>query len=136
MFTKRKERKARTLRMGELHNSIAAVYEYELNNANTPQDREVAYQIIRSQAQYDENELTHLQQIDLMKKANKVGLTIPTELYDDYGGYLKTTLSSEGEMWVKRELKKLQRAEIEFWLKLVLPAASLFLSVIALLKKH
>jgi lipopolysaccharide export LptBFGC system permease protein LptF len=136
MFAKQKERKARTLRMKELQASIDAVYKDELNNASTPQDREVAYQVIRAQVEDNENELTHLQQIDLTTKANKAGITIPMEFYSDYGGTLKTTLSYAGEMWVKREVKKHDRAEIEFWFKLVLPLVSLLLSVIALLEKH
>ena len=69
-----------------------------------------------------------------------MGLTIPAELYDRSEWPLKPTLSYSGEMWAKQELKKIRRADIVFWAKLILPIVSLVLSIIsifiALVKKH
>jgi lipopolysaccharide export LptBFGC system permease protein LptF len=136
MFAKYKQNRATALRMRQLRQEIDNIYEYELRGAKTPAERQVAYDIINEQVKYQENEFEHLRQSDLLAKLSKEALTIPAEHYEDYGASLKTTLTYAGEMWARRELKKLRREEIEFWAKLVLPVVALVVSIIALVKKH
>jgi len=136
MLARYKQKRATAIRMRKLRQGIDAVYESELSGAKTPAEREVAYEVIRAQVMYDENEFEHLRQADLLARLSKEALTIPNEYYSDHGGSMRTTLTYAGEMWARKELKKLRREEIEFWAKLVLPVVALIVSIIALAKKH
>jgi hypothetical protein len=122
--------------MRELKQGIDAVYATELSEARTPTEREVAYEVARPQVMCEENELRHLSQANLLTRLSKEALEIPKEHYFDHGEHLRTTLTDAGEMWARRELKRLRREQIEFWAKLVLPVVALIVSIIALAKKH
>jgi hypothetical protein len=61
---------------------------------------------------------------------------VPKDYWYDSGWGYKSVLTSKGEAWVRHELKKVWRADVEFWFKLVLPTLALILSIIALIRKH
>jgi hypothetical protein len=136
MFTRYREKKARLARIKQLQAEVDGVYEAELAGATTTEQRQEAHDIARSQVVVEENQLDYLKQADLLTALEKKGVTIPTEYYAVEEWPLTSTLTHSGEMWARRELKTLYRAEIEFWSKQILPIASLILSIIALVRSH
>ena len=133
MLPHRRAKRERLARIKQLQTQVRAVYDAELAQTETHQEREEAYDRIHAQVMFDENEIAHLQQAHLLHALDKDGVAIPKEYYEDDEWPLKPTLTHSGEMWARRELKKLRHAEIEFWAKIVLPIASLILAIIALL---
>jgi hypothetical protein len=122
--------------MQQLRQGIDAVTKAQLRGANTPAEVDAAFKVIYAQIKYDQNELEHWSQAELLARLDKAGATIPAEHYKQNGWPMKTTLTDAGEVWGLRELKKLRREEIEFWAKLVLPVVALIVSIIALATKH
>jgi hypothetical protein len=101
--------------------------------------RKEAYQIAHSICESEENELDYLRQENTLDQLRSAPFEVPDEYWNDYGDdgrWYKKTLTRKGEAWARHEMKKLQRADVEFWFKLVVPIVALVTSIVALVRKH
>lgn len=121
--------------MRELRQFIEKVNEEELRHAKTPQERAEAHELIFELTKYEENEHENLRQRDLLNKLRRSPLVVPQEYFEDVDRTYKLALTMKGEAWARHELKKIWRAEVEFWGKLILPVLALVISIIALVHK-
>lgn len=134
----RKSRKKREARIAELATWLDQIEVEELEKAKTPKERFEAQQSIHAMTKFEANDYQWLLQFELLDKVRRSPIIVPFEYWDsidrdDMRQGMRRTLTWQGEKWVKNELKKLQRAEIEFWFKLVMPVVSFILSVTALI---
>lgn len=125
----------RRRKVTELTDYIDTTIAAEVKAAKTPQEEAEAYSIGLSIVQVEVNELDHLRQSPLVARLKSEGVLIPDEYWHECDYWMKP-LTNKGETWVRGEVKRLQRATIEFWFKLVLPIVALVISIVALLKKH
>jgi hypothetical protein len=136
MFQALKKRQARKKRIAELREYICNTYESEAKGAKTSKEKGEAYQIARSLCELEENELNYLRQENILRKLKTAPFEVPKEYWEGSGWEYKAVLTYRGEVWVRNELEKVWRTEVEFWFKLVLPVLALVLSIIALVRKH
>jgi lipopolysaccharide export LptBFGC system permease protein LptF len=71
----------------------------------------------------------------LLNKLRRSPLVVPQEYFEDVDRTYKLALTMKGEAWARHELKKISRAEVEFWGKLILPVLALVISIVALVHK-
>ncbi len=135
MLQQIRKHRERKKEIAELGTYIAGVYASELNGAKTPQERGVADQIAYSITQWEQNRITLLMQEEILNKLGTVPFDVPDEYWADAGRGYQRVLTHKGEVWARHELKKLRKADIEFWAKLVLPVVALVISIIALVKE-
>jgi hypothetical protein len=133
---KLKKERQRAARIKQLEKSIAEIWEYETRGATTKEDRRTAYEIANAQTAYDQNELDSLRQEKLLKAAFRIGLTIPKEYYEDDKWPMKPTLTYEGMVWTKRELRKMRRANFKSWSDIFVPILALLVALASVLKKR
>lgn len=136
MFKAIERRRARNKEIARLRNYIHDTYSSETKNAKTPKEKGEAYQIAHSICEFEEDELEYLRQEEVLDKLTTAPFEVPEEYWQDIELGHRKVLTSRGMVWVQNELKKVRRASIEFWFKLILPLLALVISIIALLRKH
>ena len=135
MFRAIKDEHARRKQIRELDAYIDKVFDEEVKTAKNNQEVGEAYSRAHSMVEEEMNERDHLRQKPWLNRLNKEGVLVPKEYWEEHYEYLKPTLNSTGEVWVRGEYRRLWRMNIEFWFKLVVPLLALVLSIIALVKK-
>ena len=96
-------------------------------------DQEVAH--FESLTEHTDDEIDWLRQKNLLSSARSAGVEIPADAWDQSEQRNFAVLTASGEWKLRKELRKHRDLRIEFWAKIVLPIASLIVSIIALLKK-
>lgn len=104
---RREKRKQRNARILNLEKVIANVWASDLET-----DDNLTFQIGDAQKGYEQNELDHLNQIDLHESAQRWGIDIPPDFYEDEWP-LKPTLSEAGVRWVTRETSKQENSGLK-----------------------
>jgi hypothetical protein len=137
MFEVVRERRARAKRIAELKRLIAEAEAADYGFGDSEEEQHAESQAIDEKTRPCQNELDYLLQANLFRRVNRLGIDIPQDkLYTKSNWDEYSILTVEGEAWVRRELSKYRDSRIEFWAKIVLPIASLILSVIALMKRR
>jgi hypothetical protein len=135
MFQAIKNERARRKQIKELGVYIHKVFDGEAKTATSKQEKGEAYDRAHSMVEEEINEREYLKQKPWLDRLNKEGILIPEQYWEQHYEYLKPTLNSKGEVWVRGEYRRLWRMNIEFWFKLGVPLLALILSIIALVKK-
>ena len=135
MFERWKHVKKRKKDIQSLREYIDKEFNEALASAKTPQEKGEAEQMAHSMTFWEQIELDYLIQEDTINALKSAPFEVPEEYWYDAGWGYKKTLTRKGHAWAKHELKKIRNADIEFWMKLVLPLVALVVSIIALLKK-
>jgi hypothetical protein len=135
MLQRWKDTKRRNARIKELQQYIDKTFEHELKDVKTEQENFEAHQRIFALVKYEHNELENLRQHLLQNRLRRSPIEVPEEYWNPCDRDERRTLTYKGEVWARRELKKLLMADIEFWFKLVVPLLALILSIIALVKR-
>ena len=103
----------------------------EASAESTDEERATLLRDVSKANEQDKAHLTSLIQQETRIKLEEADIEIPTEyLVGSVGG--TNILTREGQKWARTALRKHQRENVEFWMKLVVPILSLILSIIAL----
>jgi len=135
MLERLKYKRKRKAEIHSLREGIDQEFKAAVEAAKLPHEKWEAEQMAFSMTQWERNQLDYLEQEDTLIKLKQAPFEVPEDYWYDGGYGYKKVLTKKGHAWAKHELTKLRNADIEFWMKLVLPVVALVISIIALVKK-